>query len=501
MTPDEAYKCLTSNNSPAYVGFRDAGFGPSTYQLQLLDCIKGVDKAVKHKFLDFTTFNVNEYTHYERVENGDLNWIVPGKFIAFCGPRSRTVIENGLYSHGPETYIDYFKKNNVTTIIRLNKKIYDARRFTQHGFDHFDLFFVDGSTPSQSIVDEFLDICEKARGAIAVHCKAGLGRTGSLIGCYIMKHYKFTAPETIAWIRICRPGSIIGYQQLWLTEMQPRIWSRGDLARLAKSKFSPESSSFTSRGEIHLTNYDAVNNNNNNNNNSSNSNNNNNNNNSSSNNSRNVKVDTGENNNTIRHDSEASVEAKLDKLTCELTRNLSSLHCTESLAERGRKKEKATSTFPPSPSSTASPGTSDLSSPIPITYDTTNYGEGETQGDYLNRLKVMRRTPRSATITSTTRLCVAKDDPKSLRRSTSQPKKEPYMSPLKNKQILSRELASLQLQNQPLLHSHQMPPGQYNTRSARKAAENDQNRPQQMVPPVTPRRYRFILLLLCPSNH
>lgn len=30
---------------------------------------------------------------------------------------------------------------------------------------------------------------------------AGLGRTGTLIGCYIMKHYKFTAAEVIAWIR------------------------------------------------------------------------------------------------------------------------------------------------------------------------------------------------------------------------------------------------------------------------------------------------------------
>ena len=47
---------------------------------------------------------------------------------------------------------------------------------------------------------------------------AGLGRTGTLIACYIMKHYKFTAAEAIAWIRICRPGSIIGPQQNFLEE-------------------------------------------------------------------------------------------------------------------------------------------------------------------------------------------------------------------------------------------------------------------------------------------
>lgn len=49
--------------------------------------------------------------------------------------------------------------------------MYDAKRFTNAGFDHYDLFFADGSTPTDAIVKEFLDVCENAEGAIAVHCK------------------------------------------------------------------------------------------------------------------------------------------------------------------------------------------------------------------------------------------------------------------------------------------------------------------------------------------
>ncbi|PNF28884.1 hypothetical protein B7P43_G03853, partial [Cryptotermes secundus] len=46
-----------------------------------------------------------------------------------------------------------------------------------------------------------------------------------------MKHYHFSAHETIAWIRMCRPGSIIGHQQQWLEEKQSYMWLQGDLHR------------------------------------------------------------------------------------------------------------------------------------------------------------------------------------------------------------------------------------------------------------------------------
>lgn len=137
----------------------------------------------------------------------------------------------GYTHHSPDKYFEYFHKNNVTSIVRLNYKFYDSSNFTDAGFSHYDLIFRDGSTPSDTILNQFLEICERTDGAIAVHCKAGLGRTGSLIGAYIMKHYRFTAMETIAWIRLCRPGSVIGHQQAWMEEKQLSLWVQGETHR------------------------------------------------------------------------------------------------------------------------------------------------------------------------------------------------------------------------------------------------------------------------------
>merc|ERR1739838_168740 len=215
-----AYRPLVAGTCPPYIPFRDAAFGTCTYNLTILDCLHAIDRALTFNFYQPDTFDADEYEHYERVENGDFNWILPGKFLAFSGPHPRSKIENGYPLHAPEAYFPYFRKHGITSVIRLNKKLYEARRFQDAGFDHHDLFFIDGSCPSDAILQKFLTICENSDGAIAVHCKAGLGRTGSLISCYMMKNYRLSAAECIAWIRICRPGSVIGPQQHYLEEKQ-----------------------------------------------------------------------------------------------------------------------------------------------------------------------------------------------------------------------------------------------------------------------------------------
>lgn len=72
--------------TPLFADFRDASYGPCTYKCSILDCLRGLEYAIHLKWFDVRNFNLRDYEYFERVENGDLNVIIPEKFIAFSGP-------------------------------------------------------------------------------------------------------------------------------------------------------------------------------------------------------------------------------------------------------------------------------------------------------------------------------------------------------------------------------------------------------------------------------
>ncbi|KAG0650994.1 Tyrosine-phosphatase cdcA [Hyphodiscus hymeniophilus] len=224
---------------PPLMPFRDAGYSQADYGITVQDVVYGVWRAKEQGFCALPAFDLEEYERYERVDQGDFNWLTPD-FLAFASPQHTPVAPilstSPLYATLPSTLesvdahptlpapfknvLKHFSERNIGLVVRLNSELYSPSYFTALGIEHLDMIFDDGTCPSMSVVRKFITLAHemitvKKRG-IAVHCKAGLGRTGCLIGAYLIYRYGFTANEIIAYMRFMRPGMVVGPQQHWL---------------------------------------------------------------------------------------------------------------------------------------------------------------------------------------------------------------------------------------------------------------------------------------------
>ena len=168
---------------------------------------------------------------------GDFNWVTP-QFLAFASPQHKPVapistaspqfaalpsdVASVHASHLPQPFknvLSHFKERDIGLVVRLNSELYCPSYFTALGINHVDMIFDDGTCPPLPLVRKFIklahDMIARKKG-IAVHCKAGLGRTGCLIGAYLIYRHGFTANEIISFMRFMRPGMVVGPQQHWL---------------------------------------------------------------------------------------------------------------------------------------------------------------------------------------------------------------------------------------------------------------------------------------------
>lgn len=238
FTPDQAVTRFEDIVGLPVIRFRDATFKVhDTYALSVLDCLVGMTKAIANGFWDFETFDLEQCERLYDPNVYDISCITP-KLIALSSPNSIPENDRVPHKRGQAAYFDVFREMGVTDVVQLNDDdFYDSRDFEMNGFKVHVLHFPDCSVPSISIVESFLDIVDQSKGRVAVHCLAGLGRTGTLIACHMIKHNGFSGAEAIGYLRLARPGSVIDRQQSFLEAVGFAAW-RGNVLCFPHSEVS-----------------------------------------------------------------------------------------------------------------------------------------------------------------------------------------------------------------------------------------------------------------------
>ena len=107
------------------------------------------------------------------------------------------------------------RNRGITGLVTLTTRPLNAHKARDEGLAYLHLPVGNFEPPSQEQIRQFVDFCDQHiadGGAVAVHCLAGMGRTGTMLACYLVSAGN-DPEEAINIIRRRRPGSIETVEQ------------------------------------------------------------------------------------------------------------------------------------------------------------------------------------------------------------------------------------------------------------------------------------------------
>jgi atypical dual specificity phosphatase len=102
------------------------------------------------------------------------------------------------------------RRNGITLLVNLHDDPHDPSTLKRFGIEELHLPVTDFRPPTRDQISKALSAIEDARGTgegAAVHCMFGLGRTGTVVACWLVAQ-GITADAAIERVRELRPGSV-----------------------------------------------------------------------------------------------------------------------------------------------------------------------------------------------------------------------------------------------------------------------------------------------------
>ena len=141
---------------------------------------------------------MEKYTTINTPSN--FSWVIPDKLAGCAVPRYKSDIE-GLVHLGVTKLIS-LSEEKLPSPMHLLSQI--GLKHEIHGCVNFE------GIPVVQLV-KILDSIEneiEAGGTVAIHCRAGNGRTGTVLAAFIMKDKKMSSKEAIVFVRKLRRFSV-----------------------------------------------------------------------------------------------------------------------------------------------------------------------------------------------------------------------------------------------------------------------------------------------------
>jgi atypical dual specificity phosphatase len=124
-------------------------------------------------------------------------WVAPG-VLGCAYPRTERALAT-------------LSASGVRLLVNLHERPHDPARLGRHGLREVHLPVRDFAAPSSGQIERGVDAILGALAAgeaAAVHCGGGLGRTGTLLACYLASSEGLVAGEAIRRVRAIRTGSV-----------------------------------------------------------------------------------------------------------------------------------------------------------------------------------------------------------------------------------------------------------------------------------------------------